>query len=777
MRLTNKNAPARRLLLNRTAAAVLALTGGSTGYAYAQTESGAPAVSADNPNVVVVTARRREETLQDVPVSVTAFNAEQLSKQGIPDITGLALSLPNTTLKASRATNSTLTAFIRGVGQQDPLAGFEAGVGIYLDDIYLARPQGAVAEIYDVERIEVLRGPQGTLYGRNTIGGAVKYVTRKLGPRPDARVRVTLGSYDQREGVVTVSTPVSETVRIGGSFGKFVRDGFGTNLFNGQPNYDKDLTAARLSAEFTPTPELFIRLSGDATQDDSHPRNGHRLTVGRTSGAPVLENEYDTRANLNLALGKEQEVKAHGVAALVEYRMSDTLTLKSVTASRKDTSYAPIDFDALPVTDFHVPALYRNKQFSQELQATYTGARLQGVAGVYYIDANAFNIFDTILVTPLSPTVSFPSSTYTKGDIDTKAWAVFADASFDISDTLSFSLGGRYTVDERKATILRQAYAGANGTPELGNPGAVFIRTDTDFTNGELERKDKKFTPKVGLAYQMSDAHNLYASYARGFKGGGFDPRMNVVGGRVTQAIARAGYLPETIDSIELGLKSQYAGGRVLTNIALFDSDYKDVQIPGSIAIDTNGDGVDDSFAGVTTNAGKAKIRGIEIEASARLTESFSMSGMYSHINAEYTRFMTNQLVNGTVTPVNIADQRFFQNTPKNAANLRATWETPMAAMGNAGRISLSASGSYRDDMTQFEFKSPLDQEGYTLWDASILWTSANNKVRLGLHGKNLTDERYKTGGYFFPTLGMEGTLTAFYGNPRTVSATLEYRF
>lgn len=766
MRLTNK-----KLLLNRTAAAVLALTGGSMGHAYAQTESGAPAANADNPNVVVVTARRREETLQDVPVSVTAFNADQLSKQGIPDITGLALSLPNTTLKASRATNSTLTAFIRGVGQQDPLAGFEAGVGIYLDDIYLARPQGAVAEIYDVERIEVLRGPQGTLYGRNTIGGAVKYVTRRLAPTTDARVRATVGNYDQREGVVTLSTPVSEQVRIGGSFGKFVRDGFGRNLTNGQPNYDKDVTAARLSAEFTPTPDLFIRLSGDATQDDSHPRNGHRLSTGRTSGAPILENEYDTRANLNLALGKEQEVKAHGVAAMVEYRVSDQLMLKSVTAARKDTSYAPIDFDSLAVTDFHVPALYRNKQLSQEFQATFTGEKLQGVAGVYYIDANAFNIFDTIL------NGAFPSSTFTKGDIDTKAWAIFADGNYNISDRFSVSLGGRYTVDQRKATILRQIYLGLGGTPELGNPAAVLFRTDTDFTRGELEREDKKFTPKIGIAYKMSDAQNLYGSFARGFKGGGFDPRMNVVGTRISQATARAGYKPEIIDTFELGLKSQYAGGKVLTNIALFNSDYKDVQIPGSVAVDTNGDGVDDSFAGVTTNAGKAKIKGIELEASARLTDSLSLNGMYSHIKAEYTEFMVSQLVNGTATLVNVASQRYFQNTPKNSANLRATYETPVPIMGRNGRLSFSASGSYRDDTRQFEYASALDQEAYTLWDASILWTSANNKIRVGLHGKNLTDERYKTGGYVFPTLGFEGTLTAFYGNPRTVSATFEYRF
>ena len=766
MRLTKK----KLKLLNRSAAALLAISGGAMGLAHAQTTPAeAPQAAAtdvateNNVGKVIVTARRREETLQDVPVSVTAFSAEQLSKQGIPDITALAFSLPNTTLKSSRATNSTLTAFIRGVGQQDPLAGFESGVGIYLDDIYLARPQGAVAEIYDVERIEVLRGPQGTLYGRNTIGGAVKYVTRKLGPKTDVRVKATAGNHGQLDGVLTASTALSEGARIGGSIAKFTRDGFGENLTTGQGNYDKDLTAARISAEFMPSSDLFIRLSADGTWDDSNPRNGHRLIVGRTSGAPILGNVFDTRANLTQALGHDQEVTAHGVSALVEWNISDVLTFKSVTASRRDKSYAPIDFDSLAATDFHVPALYKNKQFSQEFQLTYTGDQLQGVAGVYYIDANAFNIFDTILAAP------FASSTFTKGDIDTKAWAVFADANYKINDAWSVSAGGRYTVDKREASILRQIYLGTGGTPELGNPGAVFFRTDTNFTAGELEREDKKFTPKVGVAYKMNDAHNVYASFARGFKGGGFDPRMNVFGTKLTPAQARAGYAPETIDTFELGLKSSFNNDRFLTNIAVFNSDYKDVQIPGSVAVDTNGDGRDDSFAGVTTNAGKAKIKGFELEANARVTDNFTLSGMYSWIDAEYTRFI--------VAGVDQSTNRVFQNTPKNSANLRAAYDIPMPIMGRTGRLTLSGNASYKDDTNQFETTSLLDQAAYTLWDASVVWTSANNKIRAGLHGKNLGDKEYKTGGYLFPTLGNEGVLTAFYGNPRTVSATLEYRF
>jgi iron complex outermembrane receptor protein len=747
----------------QSAVALLVLSGGNV--AYAQEATGAPPVAnaEEGVNKVVVTARRREETLQDVPVSVTAFSADQLSKTATPDITALALALPNTTLKASRATNSTLTAFIRGVGQADPLAGFESGVGIYIDDIYLARPQAAVADIYDVERIEVLRGPQGTLYGRNTIGGAVKYVTRKLAPQPDARIRATIGEYGQAEVVATASIPVSETARIGGTIAKFKRDGFGKNLTTGGENYDKDVSAARLSAEFTPTSDLFIRIAGDYTLDDSSPKNGHRLIVGRTSGAPILSNVFDTRANLMKALKHDQEVKAHGVSATVEYQLNNDWTFKSITASRKDKSYAPIDFDSLAVVDMEVPALYTNKQFSQEFNLTYTGDRLQGVAGVYYIDANAFNIFDTILAGAV------PTSTYTMGDVDTKAWAIYADGSYNVTDAFSVSLGGRYTVDKREAEVLRQIYLGANGTPGLGNPGAILFRTDTDLRGGQLKREDKKFTPRIALNYKLNADHNVYASYSEGFKGGGFDPRLNVVGTRIPLSVARAGYAPETIETTELGLKSSFNGGRITTNAAVFYSDYQDVQIPGSVAIDTNGDGKDDSFAGVTTNAGKAKIKGAELEAIANLTPNFMIAGMYSYIDAEYQEYIA--------AGVNVASQRTFQNTPRNSANLRFNYDIPMPIAGYNGKWSLIGSASYKGATAQFETASALDQPSYKLYDASIVWTRADGKVRAGLHGKNLSDKRYRTGGYLFPTLGNEGTLTAFYGNPRQISATLEYRF
>ena len=183
------------------------------------------------------------------------------------------------------------------------------------------------------------------------------------------------------------------------------------------------------------------------------------------------------------------------------------------------------------------------------------------------------------------------------------------------------------------------------------------------------------------------------------------------------------------------------------------------------MAIDTNGDGRDDSFAGVTTNAGKAKIKGFELEAMGRITPQFSVSGMYSYIDAKYDEYI--------VAGVNVASQRVFQNTPKNSANLRATYEIPLAD----ARVAIIGAVSYKGATNQFETTSILDQESYKLVDASLVWTRNDGKLRAALHGKNLSDKHYKTAGYLFPTLGNEGVLTAFYGNPRQVSATVEYRF
>ena len=743
--------------------------------------------SVEEEGAIVVTARRREETLVSVPIAVSAFSGEALERGGAIDITDLANMTPNTTLEASRGTNSTLTAFIRGVGQQDPVSGFEQGVGIYLDDVYLNRPQGAILDIYDVERIEVLRGPQGTLYGRNTIGGAVKYVTKMLPQEFSLKLKGTYGSYDQADGIISVSAPLSDMIRVGGAFARLSRGGFGDNLTTGDENYNKDIWAGRATFEMGGYGQpVLMRITGDYTKDNSSARGGHRLIPGQLSGAPVLDDVFDTRGGL---VDPKQYVKSYGLSMNITAELSDAVTLRSISAWRKDDSASPIDFDALPAVDVDVPAFYFNEQLSQEFQLLYDQGPLHGMVGFYYLDAKADTAFDVRLFTTVAGLTA-----YTQADVDTETYAVFGDFTFDITEQLSLSAGGRYTWDKRRADILRQNYLGG-GSPLFGGAGVAFGAPSTNF-NGE--REYKKFTPRVSISYKPTPDHNIYASFSQGFKGGGFDPRgvgtnapdLNGDGIRQDDEIASfLSFAPEQVDSYEVGYKGNFLDGAIYVAVAGFYADYKDVQIPGSVACTVSVGGVaTPSFCGVVSNAGKARFKGLEFESTARLGRDLMTPGdrlnlatAVGYIDAEYREYITN--IGGV--PTDVAANREVQNTPKWTASGTMSYTTPIGA----GSLYLASSVSWRSKTYQFEIPNPyIDQQGYALWDASIVYTAPDDRWTLGLHGKNLMDKEYKTSGYTFvgannaagfptATLGREGTLTAFYGNPRQVFLTGTVKF
>ena len=760
-----------------------------------ETPAAAPQVTVGTDGDIVVTARRRSETLRDVPIAISAISGAQLDASGIHDIVAVAQSVPNLSLKASRGTNSTLTAFIRGVGQQDPVAGFESGVGLYLDDVYLNRPQAAVLDVIDVERIEVLRGPQGTLYGRNTIGGAVKYVTRRINPKnAEVSLRATYGNYNEADGVVTASTPITNNFRVGGSLARLSHDGFGHNLTNGLGNYNKDVYAARVSAELEPVSDLSLRFSSDYVKDNSNPRNGSRLIPGLQSGAPVLASVYDTRAGLNTP---KQSIEAYGFSGIAELKLSSSFTLKSITAYRRDTTSTSIDFDSLPAQDVDVPAIYKNKQFSQEGQLLYSSDRLNGLVGIYYLDATAFNIFDVILDTTGRP-IGLPGLTAsTLGNVGTKTWSVFGDFTFDVADRLSVSAGGRYTNDQRTARIFRRNLIGG-ASPDLGGTGVQLGNPTSDFDGTATF---KQFTPHASISFKPTPNHNIYASYSQGFKGGGFDPRglttaapdTNGNGTRDPQEIYNfLLFKPEKVDSYELGWKAKLLDNRVNFSLASFYANYTDVQIPSSVGALVGGV---QTFVGITTNAGKAEFKGVEFEGLAKLAPEITGAGSnlnfawsLGYIDAKYKNFIN-------TVGVEVSQFRQVQNTPKWTASGTLTLSTPLTLIG-AGQLDISPSLSYRSRVGQFETVSPLDQPGYTLLDTSIVWRSDSDRWSVGLHGKNLTDVHYRTGGYQFlainpttgaviynaagnprPTLGKEGVLTAFYGNPRQFYVTVGLKF
>ena len=764
---------------------------GGTAFAQANTNANTTGAEAQNaPDEVIVTARRRKELLLNVPVAITAYSGEALSQQGTLDITSIADTTPNVTLEPSRATNSTLTAFIRGVGQQDPVSGFEQGVGIYLDDVYLNRPQAAVLDIYDVQRIEVLRGPQGTLYGRNTVGGAIKYITRRLPDHATAKIRGNFGSYRQADGVASASTPLgSGIVRIGGTIARLSRNGFGRNLTTGEDNYNKDIWAGRGTIEVHGE-NLFMRLAGDYTRDKSSARGGHRLIPSQLTNTPVLGNVFDTQGALNTP---KQNVEAYGGSLFIEGEPTDGITLRSITAIRKDHSESPIDFDALPAVDLDVPGLYRNHQFSQELQLLIEKGRLHGLIGAYYLDASALTQFDVRLFTTYNGLTA-----YTSADVWTKTLAGFADFTYDLTHQLSLSLGGRYTWDQRKADILRQTYLGG-GSPVFGGAGIPFGAPGTNFQG---QRSFRKFTPRASLTFKPTPDHTLYASFSQGFKGGGFDPRgagvnapdLNHDGVISNDEVAHfLSFAPEKVNSYELGYKGSLLDHRLMLALAAFHADYTDVQIPGSVACTVSGL---PSFCGVVNNAGKARFNGFEAEATAKLARDMAthgdiltFSGTLGYIDAKYKSYITN--INGT--PTEVAAYRHVQNTPKWTTSGTLSYTAPL---GN-GSIDFSSTVSYRSKTYQFEIANDyIDQSGYALLDGNLDYHGAGDRWAIGIHGKNLTNKKYKTSGYTFmaadpttgtlitrpdgtliPALGKEGVLTAFYGNPRQifVSASLEF--
>ncbi|MEM7492664.1 MAG: TonB-dependent receptor [Pseudomonadota bacterium] len=742
---------------------------------------------------VVVTAQRREESLIDVPVSVSAFDGELLEDLGVADLTEIAKITPNVTLEVSRGTNTTLTAFIRGVGQQDPVAGFEAGVGVYIDDVYLNRPQGAVLDVFDVERIEVLRGPQGTLYGRNTIGGAVKYVTRGLADEPEFKADVALGSFNQRDLILTTSLPLSDNFRIGGSLALLQRDGFGENINIGGDNYNKDITAGRFSAEWDITEAADLKFSADWLLDESAPRQGHRLIPGQLSGAPVLDDVFDTRAGLNIV---EQEAEGGGASLVANFELSDKISLKSITAYREDESTTPIDFDSLPSGDLDVPAIYENDQLSQEFLVNYSGEKLNGVGGFYYLDASASTVFD-VLLENTGALLSLPGlNAQTFGDVETETWAIFGDFSYSVTPQFTVTVGGRYTEDERTSRILRRTFI--SGFSDFFGGSGIPIATTSDFEGSDTFTD---FSPRVSLSYALDDSSNLYATYSQGFKGGSFDPRGQTTAapdfnqdGTVSddEVFDFLQFDPEEVESFEIGYKASKFDGRVNLSTAFFYNQYTDIQVPGSVGVDTDGDGIEETFTGITTNAGEATIWGVEFEGNATVFESqfndddlLNLAWSIGYINAEYDEFID-------ATNTDVANQRVFQNTPELTMSGQLAYETPFTIAENDGTLLLNTLIAYRSATSQFETPNPfLDQEAYTTVDAGIQWETEGGSWVFSVNGKNLTDEEYIVAGYnfvtlgsdlsgnttFTPTLGLEGTLTAFYGNPRTVTFGVGYRY
>jgi iron complex outermembrane receptor protein len=701
---------------------------------------------------VKVTARKREETLQDVPVAVTAFTADALDRLAVDDLSDLDAQVPNLTVYAARGSSSTVTAYIRGVGQSDPLWGVDPGVGIYMDDVYIARPQGALLDVFDVERVEVLRGPQGTLYGKNTIGGAIKYISRGLPNAFDGFASVTVGNYNQLDVKAAVGGPIgSDALRARIAVASLNRDGFGENLITGQEVSDKEILAARGQVGAFISDAFDVQVAFDWVDDQSGVRGAQMLAPNRFNtlffpafGAnPPLDSRYDVRNGMP----NVNDTTLKGVSATANWRANEDWALKYVFARRESETETNIDFDTTPAPIADVKAFYEDEQTSHELQANYdAGGRLRGVMGIYAFDGEAggqvLNNFFNFLFGD------------TQGTVYTESVALYADWTFDLSDTLALGVGARYTDEDKRARVLNQGYTDATYTTPNGRVSANFDKT-INFKNT---------SPKVSLDWQATQDIMVYGLATRGFKSGGYNIRAQAT------AVPRSAepFDDEVVDSFEVGSKMAFLDNSLFLNLAYFHNKYEDIQLSVFTSYDSNGDGTNDAFFGDFTNAGSGTVNGLEIEYQWLPTANWAVSGNFAWLDAKYDEF----IYAGT----NIADEQEFTNAPEFSGALNLEYRTDLAGGGN---MSARVGYAYQSEVVATTEiirtgAQPITQDGYGLINAGVTWRM-NDAWSFALQGTNLTDKEYRTTGYNINAA--LGVLTGFYGPPRQYSLTARYDF
>ena len=567
---------------------------------------------------IVVVARKREERLIDVPIAITALTATDLARTQAIDLGGIQGTVPNVNLVQGRGSTSNANIFIRGVGQPDALQTFDPAVGIYVDGVYMSRIQGALFSLFDVDHIEVLRGPQGTLYGKNTIGGAVNIVSK----RPDldtltAAGSVTYGRFDQWLLNGYVSAPIvadKVALSLAGVYDK--RDGIVTDPLTGRKYNDRNTLAGRAILRVQPTERFDFTISGDYTRQRTAPTLGYAtapltqtdfVTGVRVAKPAYPYGKYDFKASTSLQPGQGQRLDHWGVSLNMNYELTDALTLTSITAYRKLKPDYYLDFDAteLEIADAFVG--FRQHQFSQEVQLKLDTERLKGVFGLYYLNEKVTShqeSYDDSLFTLLGGPITF--TRFIDDDQRTKSYAAFGQLTYELTDKLSFTGGLRYTKEKKRYDRITTT---ASSLAALNRVTFAFPQNLPAPYNADDSVSFDAWTPSFTLSYKPSRDSLIYVSASRGFKSGGFNGRANSIAD-VTEVVNGVPtivpyFKPETVWTYEGGAKAAFLGGRVRLSGDVFYSDYKDFQA-------RVGGGSAGAFP--VLNAGKLRIWGIESE-------------------------------------------------------------------------------------------------------------------------------------------------------------------
>ena len=691
---------------------------------------------------IIVTARKRQESMQDVPASISALSAGDLARRFDSDVRDFAGSSPNIVIDDTQQGPGGVAAiYIRGVGVADIEKSVDPAVGVVFDDVYIGQSSGSLLKAIDIDRVEVLRGPQGTLFGRNATGGIINLARSRPTYDLTGKARVTNGRFDtlKVEGVASTGLTDKVAVKVSGAYEK--SDGYFYNRFYDQPGQRSEFYAIAGALLFEPTDNLRFQISYDhqSTKQDppqlvaiNRPTDLFCTAYAQCSPSPGVPTSGDPYVSVsNGRLEKNATFKLDMAVAKATYDLSSDMQLDYIFGWLKTNETIHQDFDSAPLTLYHTDRPARWRQTTNELRLTKGGTGpLTFVLGAYLWDSRyTINLKNYIGFVPGVPLLtSAQDVTQTN-----KSWAIYGEADYKLFDKLTLTLGARYTKD-KKTSLVNDKPIFIYGSLVEANPVAVIqpsLAGGQIVMTSPVKANWSKFTPRVSLRYAFTDDTMAYALWSRGYRGGGFNGRPATIGA------ATVPYDPETLDNYEVGFKTQFAGGRVRLNGAAFMMKYKDMQQD----LDVPAPGTSTGRENRTINASSAEFKGVELDLTAQLNRNLRLNGNVGYLDAKYKNFTGD--IFSTGTPVDATFLK-IRRAPKWTWSAGATYETDI---GDNASAWITGDVHYIGPHEITFLNNPnLRNGGQYLVDASI--NARFNKTTVSVFGKNLADEKGWTIGY-----------------------------
>jgi iron complex outermembrane recepter protein len=752
---------------------------------------GAQETEAPQLDEIVVTAQKREQSLSDVSMSVSAVGADALANSQTNSIESLQFLVPSISFGNDF---NFAKLFIRGIGLNSSFPGADPSVALHVDGAVIAQAGAQMSAMFDLERVEVLRGPQGTLYGRNATGGAVNLITAKPTETLGGYGRLSIGGDDvQTLAEGALSGPLTDTIRARLAVRYLDREGYGVNELNGSDVDDAKQLSSRLSVQFLPRDDLDVLLTGEFhREDDRSNALKFRAAAFPNATAPTAPGQIDLRSlaalpgfsvasdprNIRTNVNPINDRTTSAATATVSWDLAEAWMLRSISNYRDYEAEFYQDFD---VSDYpgcrqpmvgpgstctlpagvtrtsgnHWQPLYQH-QFSEELQLNYEADRLHGLVAAYYLQ-EGIRIENHLGFNPVPDFSSDPADVRAifDGSMDVETWAMFGNATYDLTEQFSLKGGARYSWEERKVTSFQSTATPPQSAPVPSALGYPWVR-EKDWSN---------FSPELGVEYRPQEGLLTYFTWAKGFKSG-------------TAVIGEAGKEfvdPEKVDSFELGLKSKLLDNRLQLNVAAFYHEVEDAQFQFTFPLATP-----PNFTTQMRNAAQIEAKGLELESSWRLVRGFTLDTSVAWLDSEFTAFLAPNPLNPAGYASTSPDTAILQDLSGNRTRMSPEWSVTVHPtfdlnLNNGGSLTLAANAIYKDKQYHTEFNDDrMASDAYTLIDANILYTSPSDRYTVNLWAKNLTDEFVWAGSYVVSsTRTIGGTLLP----PRTYGVTAGVRF